>query len=896
MGEVYRARDTKLSREVALKVLPESVAQDRDRLARFTREAQLLAALNHPNIAAIYGVEEAGGGLALVLEFVDGETLGERINKGPIPIKETLRIALQITQALEAAHEKTVIHRDLKPENVKITSEGMVKVLDFGLAKALQEEPLSSPSMSQSPTLSVAATSAGMILGTAGYMAPEQARGKAVDRRADIWAFGVVLFEMLSASRVFEGETVTDTLAKLLEREPDWNLLPARTPVALRKLLHRCLTKNPKDRLQAIGEARVLLEELIAHPDAQAVPDDVPAYPLWKKLLPWAAAPVFLAAGFFLRPAPAPPDRALSQFEFPLGPTQVLLHNYRRGAELSPDGRRVVWVGRADNGRKLYVRSLDRWDAVAIPGTDGAHNPVFSPDGQWLAFQQGGQIKKVAIAGGTPVVLVEKLNNPGGDWGPPGMAWGNNGTIIFSHGVGTALSAVREAGGEPQEFTTLDAAANETSHRLPHFLPDGSGVIFSVLRYTTVAPDWKRSQIWVKPLNGERKLLLENALDGRYIGNGYLVFARQAKLFAVRFDPATLSVSGNPVQVLDGVTHALYGSVGVNWTGAAQFSVARNGTMLYAPGSVEPPLPSSLAWVDRTGKVTPITGMRPMSRLAPRVSPDGKQIAFNENHMNKDIWVFDPARGTEDRATYEGQNTFPIWSPDGSRLAFRSDRSGPLRIYVTKGLGSRDVIELTPGPIDVPSSWTPDGKELAFTRGSAASGGNSDIYVVPIDQPSNSRPVVATNASETYPEFSPDGKWLAYCSNETGRSVLYVQPYPGEGKRVTITTDGNVVEPMWSRNSNELFYRVGQTLMSVRFKVSGTEFIPEKPVMLFQHALLVGGTSVRPNYDVAPDGRFLFVIATEEDSAGERARKIFPSTLRLVLNWTDEVQRLLAAQ
>ena len=899
MGEVYRARDMKLSRDVAVKVLPDPVGQDRDRMARFTREAQLLAALNHPNIAAIYGVEESRGGLALVLEYVDGETLADRINKGRIPISEALRIALQIAQALEAAHEKTVIHRDLKPANVKITSEGTVKVLDFGLAKALQDEPASSPSLSQSPTLSLAATGAGMILGTAGYMSPEQARGKQVDRRADIWAFGVVLFEMLSASSVFGGETITDTFARLLEREPDWNQLPPQTPLALRKLLQRCLKKDPKERLQAIGEARLLLEELIANPTAQTATAEEASYPLWKKWLPWVAAPVFLAAGFFLRPSPPPPDRPVSQFEFPLPGMQVLLHAFRHGMELSPNGRQVAWVGRGTNDqgpRMIYLRALDRWDSVPIPGTAGAFSPTFSPDGTWLGYQQGGQIKKVPIAGGTPVVVVERLNIPGADWGPPGIAWGKNGTIIFSHSLGTGLSMVREAGGEPEEFTTLDTAANESSHRLPQFLPDGSGVLFTVLRYTTVNPDWKRAQVWVKSLKtGERKLLVENALDARYIEGGYLIFARQTKLFAVRFDLATLSVSGTPVQVVDGVLQALYGSAGIQWTGAAQFSIAGNGTLLYAPGSFEPPQLSSLAWVDRKGNITPITGMRPMSRYVPRVSPDGKQIAFSENHVNKDIWIFDTVRGTEDRATYEGQNTFPIWSPDGSRMAFRSDRSGPLSIYMTNSTNSRDVVQLTQGPMDVPSSWTPDGKELAFTRGSASIGGSSDIYVVPVDQPTAARAVVATSASEIYPEFSPDGKWLVYSSNETGRPELYVQPYPGPGKRVTITSGGNVSEPVWSKNSNELFYRVGRDIMSVRFKVSGTEFVPEKPVVLFQQIQIVGGTSVRPTYDVTADGRFLFNIPVNE-SVEERNRRIFPSTLRVVLNWTEEVQRLLAGK
>jgi serine/threonine-protein kinase len=895
MGEVYRARDTKLSRDVALKVLPELVGQDRERMARFTREAQLLASLNHPNIAAIHGVEEAGGGLALVLEYVDGETLAERINKGPLPIGETLRIALQIAQALEAAHEKTVVHRDLKPANVKITTEGVVKVLDFGLAKALQDEsPSSSSNLSQSPTMSLGATNAGTILGTAGYMSPEQARGKPVDRRADIWAFGVVMFEMLSARRVFEGETMTDTLVSVLEHDPDWSQLPGRTPAALRKLLQRCLIKNPKDRLQAIGDARTLIEEVIANPSAQAETAEPKAYPLWKKALPWAVAPIALAAGFFLRPPSGPTDRMVSQFEQPLPPGQFLAHSYRHGVALSPDGRQLAFIGNGTNDpepRRIYVRSLDRWDAIPVPGTENAQNLFFSPDGKSIGFQQGQQIKKVALAGGTPVVVVERLNSTGPNFAPPGMAWGN-GTIVFSTSPGAGLRRVREAGGESEEFTTLDAAANESSHRLPHFLPDGSAVLFTVLRYTTITPDWKRAAIWAKPMNGERKLLLENAMDAQYAGNGILIFARQAKLFAVRFDPKELSVSGTPVQVLDGVTQALYGSTGESWSAAAQYSVATNGTLVYAPGSIEPPLLSSLNWIDRKGMITSIGGTRPMFRFAARVLPDGKRVSFSELHLNKDIWTFDPTRGTEDRTTFEGQNAFPIWSPDGSRMAFRSDRTGPLAIYLAQGTNSREVVQLTQGPLDVPSSWTPDGKELAFTRGFSATGGNTDIYVVSVDS-KDAKAVVATNATESFPEFSTDGRWLAYTSDESGRNTLYVQPYPGPGPRVTIASEGPAVEPAWSKNSDELFYRSGPRIMSLRYKVSGQEFLPEKPMMLFQTNFVIGGTTVRAAYDVAPDGRFLLNQAIP-DTANERAQRIFPSTLRLILNWTDEVQKLLA--
>jgi len=400
--------------------------------------------------------------------------------------------------------------------------------------------------------------------------------------------------------------------------------------------------------------------------------------------------------------------------------------------------------------------------------------------------------------------------------------------------------------------------------------------------------------VWVKPINGERKLLLENAMDARYAGNNTLIFARQAKLYAVRFDPVSLSVSGEPVQVLDGVTQSLYGQAAVTWSGAAQFSVADNGTLAYAPGSTEPPLLSSLNWIDRSGRLTPISGTKPMFRFAARVLPDGKRVAYSELHLNKDIWIFDPARGTEDRATFEGQNAFPIWSPDGTRMVFRSDRTGPLAMYLAQGSNLRDVVQLTPGPMDVPSSWSADGKEIAFTRGFSATGGNTDIYVVSVAEPHTVRAVVATPATESFPEFSPDGKWLAYTSDESGRPTVYVQPYPGPGPRVTVTSEGAPAEPAWSKNSNEIFYRLGARFFSVRFKVVGTEFIPEKPVLLFEQPLLGAGTTVRATYDVAPDGRFLLNQSIPEFLA-ERNLKIFPSTLRLILNWDLETERLLTS-
>jgi serine/threonine-protein kinase len=901
MGEVYQAADVKLGRSVAIKVLPEAFSHDVERVARLEREARVLASLNHPNVAGIYGFEEHSGRHFLVMELVPGETLEERIQRGAIPLHEALTLAKQIAEALEEAHDAGIVHRDLKPANIKIAGDDRVKVLDFGLAKSTQ---LESPdlSLSHSPTLAMSATSAGVILGTAAYMAPEQARGRAVDRRADIWAFGVVLFRMLTGGRIFEGETLTETLAKVIERDPDWDTLPPSTPPSLRKLVQRCLVKNPKNRLQAIGDARIVLQDLIDKPEEAVSPAIAGpgSYPLWKKVLPWAAAVALLGFGLLMRPAAAPPDRPLMQFAFPLADGQLFVHGDRPALDISADGRRVAFVGASQNGgRRVYVRNLDAAVETAIPGTDAALNVFFSPDGNSLGFQSGQQIRKMALAGGAAsAVIVENLELANGPvWGPPGITWGSNGMIVYPNNLGSGLSMVRDTGGKPEEFTALDPAAHEASHRLPHFLPDGSAVLFTVLRYSVAPPDWSRAQVWVKSVKtGERKLLIDNALDARYIRENALVFARKGKLFAVRFDPSSLAVSGPEIQVLDGVVQSLYGTGAISWSGSAQVSIAGTGALFYAPGSFEPANLSSLVWFDRKGTGTPIPGMRSMYRFGARVLPDGVHIASSEVYENKDIWIFDSTRGIEDRATFEGQNAFPIWAPDGSRFAFRSDRAGPQQIYLSDVNDIRNVKALTAGPFDVPSAWTPDGKELLFTRGVSALGGNTDIYAVSIDAPDKARPVLATPADERFPELSPDGKWLAFVSDESRTPALYVQPYPGPGLRVTVAT--NAQEPAWSKNGNELFYRgppgQGQptALFAVPFTVTDGAFVPGTPVELFRQPALGSGTTVRATYDVSRDGRFLFNQGIPEVAA-DRTRKIFPSSLRFIQNWAEEVQRLL---
>src|SRR5688572_23845934 len=461
MGEVYQASDSKLGRSVAIKFLPEAFSHDGERVARFQREARVLASLNHPNVAAIYGVEEVDGRHFLVMELVPGETLEERIRRGPLPLREALVVARQIAEALEEAHEAGIVHRDLKPANIKITTDDKVKVLDFGLARVGQAES-SSSSLSMSPTLAPsviqgmarAATSAGAIMGTAAYMSPEQARGRAVDRRTDIWAFGVVLFRMLTGGAIFEGETVTDTLARILEREPEWDQLPADTPAPLRQLLQRCLTKNLKNRLQSIGEARILIQDLIEHPTHLRRQPEVVTHsasaPSWKRLLPWALVPLSLAAGYFLRPAPPSAERPLLRFAYPLPPDHALLHNNRPGAEVSPDGKRVAFLAGPPGGPvRIFVRNLDATTETALAGTEGARNLFFSPDGAFIGFQQGQQIRKVALAGGAPVVVVENLTlTQDVNFGPPGISWGRNGMIVYPNNLGAGLSMVRETGGK----------------------------------------------------------------------------------------------------------------------------------------------------------------------------------------------------------------------------------------------------------------------------------------------------------------------------------------------------------------------------------------------------------------------------------------------------------------
>jgi serine/threonine protein kinase/Tol biopolymer transport system component len=901
MAEVYQARDTKLNRDVAIKVLPDAFARDRERLARFHREAQLLASLNHPRIASIYGLEESDGVCGLALELVDGETIADRIARGSVPVAEALDTAQQIAEAVEAAHAKGIVHRDLKPSNIKITRNGTVKVLDFGLAKIFASDP----AVADVPTQPAISTEEHVVLGTVAYMSPEQARGKDVDKRTDIWAWGCVLYEMLTGHRAFEGQTSTAVIAKIVAEEPDWTRLPESTPVSIRTALRRAMQKDPNHRLQDIGDARIEMEEVGLTSSPSAVPT-TPRQIVWKRFLPWALAPLLAGFAWILKPSGVAPNYATTRFEISLPDGQRLAHSYRHGAVFSLDGKRMAFVTASRDlnvignpQSKIYVREMDQADAVPVPGTEGAYSPFFSPDGHWLGFERVGpsgsvQINKVSLAGGAPIVLTEKgiVSQVAGLGGAvafgSGISWGKNATIVFSDTFG-GLKVIPEAGGVAQEFTGVDDATTQ-SHRLPHFLPDGSGVLFTVFRYYGGNPDWKRAQIWVKSLrNGERKLVIEDGLDAQY-ADGYLVFARQGKLFAVPFDVRDLSVRGEPVRVLDGVTHSIYGDFVTNKTGAAQFSISENGSLLYAPGGIEPPVLHSLMWVDRKGSMTPV-GTKPMSHLSARVSPDGKKVLFNEYYVEADIWLYDTLRGTVTRETFEGQNAYPLWSPDGATITFRSDRSGPLAIY-QRELNSPEVIQLTQGPSHTPASWTPDGRELLFT---ATAPNNPGIYVYSKDE-KKVKALIDTPFTEVAPDISVDGKWLAYCSNESKIMEVYVQPYPGPGKRMQISSGGGF-EPAWSKDGKELFYltdlRSGyyRKMMAVRFAVMDGEFRAEKPVFLFDVRLREGNNTRQ--YDVTLDGRFL-MRQELTDNTEKNLNKIFPSSLRVVLNWTSELHRSLS--
>jgi serine/threonine-protein kinase len=892
MGEVYRARDTKLNRDVALKVLPETFAKDAERMARFRREAQVLASLNHPNIATIYGLEESNGNCALVMELVEGPTLAEKIRvaQGPLSgpaafpverpqrqkagvalqIDESLHIAKQIAEGLEYAHEKGVIHRDLKPANVKMRPDGTVKILDFGLAKALEETP-GAGSISDSRTISAAASREGIILGTAAYMSPEQARGKTVDRRCDIWPFGAVLFEMLSGKQAFAGEDTSHTLAAVIMSEPDWSVLPEHLPAPVGRLLRRCLTKDPKQRLQAIGEARIAIEETLTEaPDRGAVREPAlqPALPFaWRRALPWTLAAIStvvllaLIMGIALR-GPRPPARPVARMLVALPPGDRLALGSTPVVALSPDGSRLVYVANHSGSTQLYVRAIDRFEATPIPGTEGAESPFFSPDGQSVGFFAQGKLKTVFLSGGAPLTLCSVSLGRGGSWGP-------DGSIIFAPGY-SGLFRVSTAGGTPKPLTALDRKKGEFSHRWPEILPGSKAVVFTMWNGSANLDDERIGVLSLK--TGEQRVLVQGGAHARYVPSGHLVYAGARGLLAVPFDLKRLEVTGAPVSIL--------GDVSIQpVTGSAEFSISGDGSLAYVPGgsSISE---RTLLWVDRKGAARPLAAP-PRGYYCPRPSPDAQRLAVSIQG-NRGTWLYDLARGT---LTRFAAGNHSIWTPDGKHATLSIPQSGTVNLYRMPADGNGAAERLTTSDnVQFPGSWSPDGQVLAFTEADPTTGW--DIWMLGLQGDRKPQPFLQTPSNEGGPVFSPDGRWLAYQSDESGRNEIYVRPFPGPGGKRQISTEGGV-EPVWARNGRELFYRNGDKMMVTAVETKPV-FAPAKPKLLFEGHYEAGSFPFEPDYDVSPDGqRFLMIKGSEQESAATQ--------LNVVLNWSDELRRLAPA-
>jgi Tol biopolymer transport system component len=876
MGEVYRATDSRLARDVALKVLPEIFACDSQRMARFEREAKLLASLNHPSIASIYGLEESNSARAIVMELVEGPTLAERIKQGPLPLDEALSIAQQIAEGLEYAHERGIIHRDLKPSNVKLTSDGHVKLLDFGLAKALEGET-AEEDLQTSPTLTAAATRIGMLLGTAAYMAPEQARGKRVDRRADIWAFGCVLYEMFSGRDAFAGETTSDILACVIRAEPDWSSLPANVPTRLCELLRRCLQKDPKQRLQAIGDARIVIQEAIAGAPEKAaeLTGAMEPQPPWRRALPWVVASIAaaFAIGFSAlywhanQPQPHQMVQASLLLSEPLA--GVFSANPGSPIALSPDGSQLVFVGSpAGKPPQLYLRPLNQQTATPIPGTEDAVQPFFSPDGQWIGFFANGKMRKVSLHGGPATPLCDAPI-------PHGANWVSDGTIIYAPNLGSGLMRIPSAGGTSQMLTTPDGQGQELSHRWPQVLPGNKTVLFTIQVATQASYDDARVAV-LSLETGKWRTLLDGGSYARYVPSGHIVYVRAGALQAVPFDLARLEVTGPPAPVQEGVITTAATS------GGAEYDVAESGLLAYVPGSARPP-DRSLVWVDRQGVSKELPA--PLNTyVSPRISPDGKLVAVQIVTAGpQDIWIYEFGRNTLARFTFGSEGALPLWTPDSRRIVYRS--RVPKLSFLTKladgsGAEERLFAKDFDDPSATPYSVSPDGKILLF--GHLGSGGALGTYSLSLDGSGKIQPYLQSTFNQFQAQFSPDGHWVVYTSNESGRDEVYVQPFPGPGGKWMISTDGGTY-PLWARNGREVFFRNADKMMSAPVETQPT-FKAGTPRMLFQGGGYLGGVLGLGNYDVAPDGQHFLMIKQKEEPASSKE-------LAITLHWTDELKR-----
>ena len=877
MGEVYRATDTNLKRQVAIKVLPASVASDADRLARFQREAEVLAALNHPHIAAIYGLEKSDATIALVMELVEGPTLADRIAQGAIPLDEALPIARQIAEALEAAHEQGIIHRDLKPANIKVRPDGTVKVLDFGLAKAIDPAGPSSAGAMNSPTISLHATQAGMILGTAAYMAPEQAKGRPVDKRADVWAFGVVLYEMLTGARAFPGEDVSDTLATVLKFEPDWTRLPADTPPAIHRLLKRCLVKDPKLRLRECGSALVDIHEALSgsDPSPSGAPSMVvtPAAIPRRSMLPVLAAAAALTAVVAVatwavaRNQATPDPQPTRRFTITLPPSDDLPAGRGNLLTLSPDGRTLVYMARRGNtSTQLFRRPLDQFEGVAIAGTEGGSEPFFSFDGQWLGFNAEGSLKKVALVGGPPLTVAAAASLRGANWG-------SDGRIVFgTEGSGGRLMQAGASGGDATELLKIDGPRRAW---YPQVLPGGKAVLFTLSESTRDTGELHLLEVDT----GAHRTILPAAAAGRVLPTGHLVFVRGGALWAVPFDLGRLEAVGTPVPVVEGVR--------VEGGGAVQYAVADDGSLAYIPGTAASN-ERGLMFVGRDGTSETLT-VPARDYFALALSPDQTRVAVQiADGANADVWVAEIARGTLTRVTSDaGFDGTPLWSADSKTVVYASSRDQQWMLHrkAADGTGEAEVVATFPKGVGRvrPYSWSRDGTTLVVEV-------DSDIGVVPTSGKGQWKPLIHTSAYEGQPAVSPDGRWVAYLSSESGSGEVYLQRFPDLGDRRAIST-GSGHRPTWSRDGRELFYLRGgppNAVMhvTVRATPDGRADIGT-PEVLTEFRFFSQNSAGRI-YDVSADGKRLLVLTRAGDDGSTQSRQI-----NVVLNWFEELKRLV---
>ncbi len=878
MGEVYRARDSRLDRIVAIKVLPTHLADRSELRERFDREAKTIASLNHPHICVLHDIGHQDGIDYLVMEYLEGETLAQRLQKGALPLEQVLQYAIEISDALDKAHRKGVTHRDLKPGNLMLTKSG-TKLLDFGLAKLKQEAAPANVSLSDLPTANDPLTAQGALVGTLQYMAPEQLEGKGVDARTDIFAFGTVVYEMATGKRAFEGKSQASLIAAILEREPPpMSTLQPMTPPALDRVVKKCLAKEPEKRWQAASD---LCDELkwIAEGGSQitfALAGTGKGFHalgrrellLGTGALLLTAATVSLAT-WELKPAATPPTRPVTRTVITLPPGQRLaLGNYNSPVlALAPNGNFLAYVAIIGGIEQLYLRPLDSLEAKPLPGTEGAFNPFFSPDSQWLGFFAGGKLKKVSVNGGAVVILADASAGRG-------ASWNSQGEIIFAPNIVGVIQQVSDAGGAAHSLTRFDKG--EFTHRWPEFMPNGKAALFAG---GPSFGSWTTAHVVALSSTGERRKLLEGGTIPRYAASGHLIYARAGTLMAVPFDPQRLELAGKAVPVAEDVIQSAL-------TGAAQYSISDTGSLAYVGGGVQVGL-RKLVWVNRAGAEQPLAAP-PRSYQGLQLSPDGRRLVVNIYEQDADVWQYDLARDTLARFTFAGTtNQIPVWTPDGKRIAFSSNRDGPFSIFwqLADGGGASERLNTSEYPQN-PQSFSPDGHVMAFIEQNPTTG--FDIWVLRLADPSagsgqlgKAEPFLRTPFNETTPRFSPDGHWLAYVSDESGRYEVYVQPYPGPGGKWQISTEGGT-EPVWNRNGRELFYRSGNRMMAVEVALE-PGFSVGKPRMLFTGDYVPAPNSM-VNYDVSVDGqRFLMIKESEQTTA--------VTQINLVQNWFEELKQ-----